>query len=86
MRTHIIIPDNLVKTIDRLVGPRSRSQFVVEAIEKELKKIARQQLAEKFSGRLSKNKLAGWTKGLTSGEWIEKMRSVDESKLKKQLS
>ncbi len=37
-RTHVIIPDQLVTEIDKLVGKRSRSQFLVQAATFELKR------------------------------------------------
>lgn len=37
-RTHIIIPQDLALEIERLVGKRGRSQFLVEAAWKELKR------------------------------------------------
>jgi Arc/MetJ-type ribon-helix-helix transcriptional regulator len=37
-RAHVVIPDQLVAEIDRLVGKRSRSQFLVQAATFELKR------------------------------------------------
>ena len=37
-RTHVIIPDQLVEEIDKLVGKRSRSKFLVEAASYEIKR------------------------------------------------
>ncbi len=42
-RTHIILPDDLVSEIDRLVGKRGRSQFLVQSAIVEIKR--RRQLA-----------------------------------------
>jgi metal-responsive CopG/Arc/MetJ family transcriptional regulator len=35
-RTHVVLPDQLLKEIDSLVGSRQRSNFLSEAAEKEL--------------------------------------------------
>jgi len=35
-RTHVVLPDQLVKDIDTLVGSRQRSVFITQAAEKEL--------------------------------------------------
>jgi len=37
-RTHIVLPTQLAKDIDELVGPRGRSAFLVELAEKEVKR------------------------------------------------
>ena len=33
IRTHVVFPKELVEAVDRLVGPRNRSRFFVQAIE-----------------------------------------------------
>ncbi|MGA3263350.1 MAG: hypothetical protein ABSC47_04810 [Terracidiphilus sp.] len=38
LRAHIILPLELAKEIDELVGPRGRSAFFVEMAEKEIRK------------------------------------------------
>jgi len=37
-RTHIVLPSELAKEIDELVGPRGRSAFIVETTAKEVKR------------------------------------------------
>lgn len=37
-RAHIVLPVELVKAIDELVGPRGRSAFLVETAEKEIRR------------------------------------------------
>lgn len=36
MRTHVLLPKRLVAEIDEQVGPRRRSEFIAEALRKEL--------------------------------------------------
>jgi hypothetical protein len=38
LRTHIILPAELAKDLDELVGPRGRSAFLVETAAKEIKR------------------------------------------------
>jgi hypothetical protein len=38
LRTHIVLPTELAKDIDKLVGPRGRSAFLVETAAKEIKR------------------------------------------------
>jgi hypothetical protein len=37
-RTHIVLPVELAKQIDELVGPRGRSAFIVETTAKEVRR------------------------------------------------
>jgi len=37
-RTHIVLPQELAKEIDELVGPRMRSAFIVETTAKEVRR------------------------------------------------
>ncbi len=38
-KAHLVFPEDLLESIDKLVGKRNRSKFVVEAARKELKRI-----------------------------------------------
>jgi len=38
LRTHIVLPKELVEQIDSLVGPRGRSAFLVETAEAEVRR------------------------------------------------
>lgn len=37
-RAHILLPDDLVQEIDRAVGPRGRSSFLIETARAELRR------------------------------------------------
>jgi hypothetical protein len=37
-RAHIILPEDLIREIDKLVGPRGRSAFLVETARAELRR------------------------------------------------
>lgn len=37
-RAHVVLPDELIKEIDALVGPRGRSAFLVETAIREVKR------------------------------------------------
>ena len=38
MRTHLVLPDDLVKGVDELVGKRKRSRFIAEAARERLRR------------------------------------------------
>ena len=37
-RTHVIAPKELIEEIDRIVGPRRRSEFITDAVAEKLKR------------------------------------------------
>jgi len=37
-RTHVLLPENLLREIDALVGPRGRSSFLVETARQEVRR------------------------------------------------
>ena len=41
-RAHVVLPESVITALDRLVGPRKRSRFIIEAVEKELHRLARE--------------------------------------------
>ncbi len=49
-KAHLVFPEDLLQVIDKLVGKRGRSKFVVEATRKELKRIQLQKALEKAAG------------------------------------
>ncbi|HWF11850.1 MAG TPA: hypothetical protein VG297_25455 [Bryobacteraceae bacterium] len=49
-RTHIVIPEPIVNEIDRLVGKRRRSEFIVQAAERELLRLRQIRALEKIGG------------------------------------
>lgn len=38
LRTHVLLPEDLVREIDALVGPRGRSAFLVETARNEVRR------------------------------------------------
>lgn len=49
-KAHLVFPEELLESIDRLVGKRKRSKFVVEAARKELRRVQILQALEEAAG------------------------------------
>jgi len=49
-KAHLVFPEDLLESIDKLVGKRKRSKFVVEAARKELKRIQFLQALQEAAG------------------------------------
>jgi hypothetical protein len=80
-RTHVVLAEQLVKDIDRLVGTRQRSRFLTEAAEKELMR-RRQIEALKAAAGAWKDKDHPELKH-GSDAWVRKIRQESERRLKK---
>ena len=80
-RTHVIIPEQLVKDIDRLVGSRQRSSFLTEAAEEKLMRY-RQIAAIKAAAGAWKDKDHPELKQ-GAAKWVARMRRQDERRFKK---
>lgn len=74
VRAHMIIPEDIVDEVDRLVGPRQRSRFVTEAIRE---KLARTRLIRAFdqaAGSLADVDIPGWETRESAVQWVRSLR------------
>lgn len=84
-RTHVLLPRELVEAIDRLVGPRHRSEFLAEAAAKELRHRKLMQAAEAAAGSLEHADIPGWETSEAAAEWVRASRRADEERLRRIL-
>jgi len=85
-RAHVIIEEDIVKEIDRLVGKKKRSNFISEATKKELKRIKQLSLIKNLKGTWKDEdhpELAG-KEG--THKWVRRLRGEDEKALRKKLA
>lgn len=80
-RTHIVIPENLVREIDTLVGKRGRSAFLVEAGRKELKRLRMLRALERAAGSWKDRDHPELKQG--AARWVEGLRQQDERRFQK---
>jgi len=74
VRTHIIMPEDLVADVDRLVGPRHRSEFVANAVEEKLSRERLRRAAMKLGGSLADKNIPGWESTESAAEWVRSLR------------
>jgi len=73
-RVHVVIPKELLIEIDALVGPRRRSEFLVDAARK---KVARERLrkaAHEYAGALKDTHIPGWETPRAASAWVHALR------------
>jgi Arc/MetJ-type ribon-helix-helix transcriptional regulator len=84
VRTHVLLPRELVERIDERVGPRRRSEFVAETLRKELDRNRLLELALAASEETRRlGPAAGppeWATSDGAAAWVRKQRGhCDES-------
>lgn len=77
-RTHVVLSDELVQEIDRVVGARQRSSFLAQAAERELTRLRQLQALDA---------LVPWSEKdhpeLKQGasQWVSKLRQENERRV-----
>ena len=74
MRTHVLLPKELVERVDHAVGPRRRSEFVAAALTEKLDREQLLALAEKAFGSLADCDVPGWETTESTREWVRRQR------------
>jgi hypothetical protein len=74
MRLHITLDDELVKELDGRVGPRRRSAFIAEAIERALDDTRRWELIKSARGSIADH---GHEWDDDPAAWVRAQRRID---------
>jgi hypothetical protein len=82
-RAHILLPDDLLREIDSLVGPRGRSAFLVETARSEVR---RQKLLQFLEGKGPIGNAPSWKDSnhpeLAKGAdaWVRRLRQESDAR------
>lgn len=79
--TYNVIPEPLVSEIDRLVGKRSRSEFLTQAAEKELRRLQQIRALEGAAGAWKAKDHPELKAG--AARWVRELRKENERRLPK---
>lgn len=83
MRTHVIIPEELVSSIDNLVGSRNRSKFLTEAANKEVKRLKLIKAFKEVVGSLKDVDIPGWETSESAARWVHDLRHMGTAEFAK---
>lgn len=86
VRTHVVIPKDVLDAVDRLVGQRKRSDFVAEALRE---KLARERQAEALhvsAGVLNLADYPQWATPEKVSAWVREQRVQDTKRLERKWS
>lgn len=85
-RVHVVIPKEIVEEVDRLVGQRKRSAFVVEALIEKLQRERLGRALAETAGFLAKEDHPEWATPELTSAWVRKLRAVDSESTDRKLS
>ena len=74
MRTHMVLPDELIESIDSLVGKRKRTRFVQEAVREKLRRETLVAALEATAGVLAKDDHPEWDTTEKVAAWVRETR------------
>jgi len=77
MRLHITLSDDVVRELDRRVGPRRRSGFIVAAVQAALDDERRWDLVESALGTIADD---GHEWDEDAAAWVQQQRGMDASR------
>lgn len=75
-RAHILLPEDLLREIDALVGPRGRSAFLVQTARNEVRRHRLLEFLENTDPAWNDEDHPELARG--AGEWVRKLRSENE--------
>jgi len=78
MRVHIVLREDVVRELDRRVGPRGRSSFIARAVEHALDDERRWDLIESSLGSIADQ---GHEWDADPSSWVQAQRRLDERRV-----
>jgi hypothetical protein len=81
LRTHIVLPRELAKEIDELVGPRMRSAFIVETTAKEVRRRKLLAFLESGSDTAWQDENHSDLAAMGTAEWVRAQRGEPSVRL-----
>jgi Arc/MetJ-type ribon-helix-helix transcriptional regulator len=77
VRTHVVLPAELVRQIDELVGKRKRSAFIEDAVGERVRRQRLRKALEATAGALKGKLPPEWETPGGAAEWVHRMRQED---------
>jgi metal-responsive CopG/Arc/MetJ family transcriptional regulator len=81
MRTHVILPEGLVKSVDDLAGKGKRSQFIEEAIREKVRVDTLRAALKATAGMLSAEDHPEWATSEKTASWVKESRKQSDERI-----
>jgi len=85
VRTHVVLPAQLVRDIDALVGRRKRSLFLARVAAREVKRLQLLAIAEAAAGSLPADAVPEWSTPEKTYAWVREQRRLGEAEREERL-
>ena len=79
VRTHVVLPEELVHALNKEVGKGKRNQFIEQAIREKLKRETLLSALKMTAGVLSAKEHPEWTTGEDVAAWVRESRILDDA-------
>lgn len=77
VRTHVLLPRDLIEGVDEIVGPRHRSEFIAEALEEKLAHSRLRAAMREAAGSLNLADYPEWSTPEKVSAWVHDLRQLD---------
>ncbi len=81
MRTHVILPEDLVKSVDDLAGKGKRSQFIEEAIREKVRIDTLRAALKATAGAFSAEDHPHWDTPEKVASWVRESRRESDKRI-----
>lgn len=85
MRMHVVLPDDLVKSVDAMAGKGKRSRFIEDAVREKLRIEALLSALEETAGMLSADEHPEWATSEKVASWVRESRQQSDRRLEGRL-
>ena len=83
VRTHLVLPEDLVRAVDALAGKRRRSRFIEDAIREKLKRETLLSVLKETAGTLSAEDHPHWDTPENVASWVRDLRRESDSRMER---
>jgi hypothetical protein len=77
-RTHLIAPKELIEEVDRIVGPRRRSEFIAAAVDEKLKREKLLRAVRRAANLPAELDVPGWETPEAVSKWVHELRAESD--------
>jgi metal-responsive CopG/Arc/MetJ family transcriptional regulator len=85
VRTHIVLPRDVIEAVDRVAGRRKRSEFIAAAVRDSLIRAQQREALENTAGALAGSDYPEWETPEKTSAWVRKLREEDNRSLERKL-
>lgn len=83
VRTHVVIPRDVLDEVDRVAGQRKRSEFVTEALREKLQRERQAHALRDGIGALASEDYPEWRTPRKTSAWVRRTRDADDAALER---